>query len=121
MQDGIMRLSAVHTHGLWVWAPSAPSVARLKAIEAKPLFHQFFGSIVHVHGCQLGALYHKVVAAASRANRLLFGWRDFWVGSLTVGSLALWLGRSVGLWLGVLNIFALFQSCDPCRCVAALR
>ena len=121
MQDGIMRLSAVHAHGLWVWTPSAPSVARLKAIEAQPLFHQFLGSIVHIHCCQLGALYHKVVAAASCADRLLLGWRDFWVGSLAVRSLALRLGRSVGLWLVVLNVFALFQSCDPGRCVTTLR
>ena len=84
MQDSIVRLPAMHAHWLRIWTSSASSVARLKAIEAKPLFHQFFGSIVHVHGCQLGALYHKVVAAASCADWLLLGWRDFWVGSLAV-------------------------------------
>ena len=84
MQDGIVRLSAVHTHGLWVWTPSAPSVARLKAIEAKSFFHQFLGSVIHVHCCQLGALYHEVVATASHTDWLLFGWRNFWVGGLTI-------------------------------------
>ena len=84
MQNGVVRLSAMHAYGLRVWAPSAPSVARLKAVETQSFFHQFLGPVIHVHCCQLGALYHEVIAAASCTDWLLFGWRDFWVGGLTI-------------------------------------
>ena len=97
MQDGIMRLFANHAHGLWVWAPSAPFVAGLKAVETQPFFHQLLSPVIYIHRCQLGALNHEVVATTSCADWLSFGWRDFWVGRLAISLLASWLGRSVGL------------------------